>query len=100
MTSLNKLPLRMVIPVVSREYNPGACRNSRKPMRLPPPHKMRPDSPALHVEQLRFPNQTHKEPRFDIKGFLLWQKTQSLSRGKIQYEPKIRAQSEIFPLRI
>ena len=23
-----------------------------------------PDSPALHAEQLRFPNQTHKEPRF------------------------------------
>ena len=39
-------------------------RNSRKPMRLPPRHEMRPDSPALHAEQLRFPNQTHKEPRF------------------------------------
>ena len=33
-------------------------------MRLPPLHEMRPDSPALHAEQLRFPNQTHKEPRF------------------------------------
>ena len=22
------------------------------------------DLPALHAEQLRFPNQTHKEPRF------------------------------------
>ena len=43
---------------------PRACRNSRKSMRLPPRHEMRPDSPALHAEQLRFPNQTHKEPRF------------------------------------
>ena len=33
-------------------------------MRLPSRHEMRPDSPALHAEQLRFPNQTHKEPRF------------------------------------
>ena len=28
-------------------------------MRLPPRHEMRPDSPALHAEQLRFPNKTH-----------------------------------------
>ena len=55
---------RMGIPVVTREYNTGACCNSRKPMRLPPRHEMRPDSPALHAEQLRYPNQTHKEPRF------------------------------------
>ena len=54
----------MGIPVVTREYIPGACRNSRKPMRLHPCHEMRPDSPALHAEQLHFPNQTHKEPRF------------------------------------
>ena len=54
----------MGIPVVTRDYTPGACRNSRKPMRLPPRHEMRTDSPALHAEQLRFPNQTHKEPRF------------------------------------
>ena len=33
-------------------------------MRLPTRHMMRPDSPALHAEPLRFPNQTHKEPRF------------------------------------
>ena len=33
-------------------------------MRFPPRHEMRPDSPALHAEQLRFPNQTYKEPRF------------------------------------
>ena len=63
-SSLNKLPFRMGIPVVTREYTPRACRNSRKPMRLPPRHEMRPDSPALHAEQLRFPNQTHKESRF------------------------------------
>ena len=54
----------MCIPVVTREYTPGPCRNSRKPMRLPPRHEMRPNSPALHAEQLRFPNQTHKDPRF------------------------------------
>ena len=41
-----------------REYTPGACRNSRKPMRFPHLHEMRPDSPALCPEQLRFPNQT------------------------------------------
>ena len=46
--------------VVTREYTPRACRNSRKPMRLPPRHEVRPDSPALHAEQLRFPNQKHK----------------------------------------
>ena len=54
----------MGISVVTREYTPRACRNSRIPMRLPPRHEMRPDSPALHAGQLRFPNQTHKEPRF------------------------------------
>ena len=54
----------MDIPAVTGEYTPGSCRNSRKPMRLPPRHEMRPNSPALHAEQLRFPNQTHKEPRF------------------------------------
>ena len=54
----------MGIPVVTREYTPGACRNTRKSMRLPPRHEMRPDSAALHAEQLRFPNQTHKDPRF------------------------------------
>ena len=54
---MNKLDFRMDIPVVTREYTPGSCRNSRKPMRLPPRHGMRPDSPALHAEQLRFPNQ-------------------------------------------
>ena len=54
----------MGIHVVTREYTPGACSNSRKPMRRPPRHEMGPDSPALHEEQLRFPNQTHKEPRF------------------------------------
>ena len=43
----NKKKKRMGIPVVTREYTPGACCNSRKPMRLPPRHEMRPDSPAL-----------------------------------------------------
>ena len=51
-------------PVVTREYTSRACRNSRKPMRLHPRHEMRPDSPALHAEELRFPNPTHKDPRF------------------------------------
>ena len=47
----------------SRIY-PRSFRNSRKPMRLSPRREMRPDSPALCPEQLRFPNQTRKEPRF------------------------------------
>ena len=63
MTSLNNRMFRMGIPVVTREYTPGDCCNSRKPMRLPHRHEMRPDSPSLHAEQLRIPNQTHKEPR-------------------------------------
>ena len=54
----------MDFPAVTREYTPGSCRKSRKPMRLPPRREMRPDSPALCPEQLRFPNQTRKEPRF------------------------------------
>ena len=45
----------MGIPVVTREYTPRACRNSRKPMRLPPRHEMRPDSPALHESNFLFP---------------------------------------------
>ena len=53
----------MGIPVVTRECTPRACRNSWKPMRLPPRHEMRPDSLALHAEQLRFPNQTSVPPR-------------------------------------
>ena len=50
------------------------CRNSRiYPRCLPqlektnetsPSPQMRPNSPALHAEQLRFPNQTHKDSRF------------------------------------
>ena len=54
----------MGIPVATREYTPRACRNSRKSMRLPPHHEMRPDSPALYAEELCFPNQTYMEPRF------------------------------------
>ena len=61
---MNKLEFRMDIPAVTREYTPGSCRTSIKPMRLSPRHEMRPDSPALHAEQLRFPNQKHKEPQF------------------------------------
>ena len=37
---------------------------TRKPMRLSSPCEMRTDSNALCPEQLRFPNQTRKEPRF------------------------------------
>ena len=59
------LEFRMDIPAVTREYTPCSWCNSRKPMRLSPPCEMRPDSPALCPEQLRFPNQTCKEPRFD-----------------------------------
>ena len=52
----------MDIPAVTREYNPGSCHNSRKPMGLSSRRELRPDSPALCPEQLRFPNQTRKEP--------------------------------------
>ena len=54
----------MDIPVVTGEYTPGYFRNLRRPLRLPPHREMRPVSPALCVEQLRFSNQTCKEPRF------------------------------------
>ena len=54
----------MDIPAVTREYSPGSCRNSRKPMRLYRSLEMRPYSPAMCPEQLRFPNQTCKKPWF------------------------------------
>ena len=54
----------MSIPTVTREYIPGSCRNPRNRMRHPPRWEMRLDSPALHAEQSRIPNQTGKEPRF------------------------------------
>ena len=53
----------MAIPAVTREYTPGSCRNSSNRMRHPPRWEMRLDSPALHAEQFRIPNQTRKEPR-------------------------------------
>ena len=64
LTSLNKREFQMAIPAVTREYTPGASRNSRKLMRLPPRRKMRPDSPAFHAEEFHVPNQRRKEPRF------------------------------------
>ena len=54
----------MAIPAVTCEYTPGSCRNSRNRMRHPPRWEMRLNSPALHAEQSRFPNQTPKGPRF------------------------------------
>ena len=54
----------MAIPAVTREYNPGSSLNSRNRMRHPPRCKMRLDSPELHAEESRFPNQTRKEARF------------------------------------
>ena len=63
---MNKLEFRMDIPAVTRKYTPGSCNNSRKPRRLPPRREMRPDSPSLCPVQLRFPNQTRKEPRFAL----------------------------------
>ena len=35
-------------------------------MGLPRCHEMSSDSPALHAEQLHFPNETHREPRFAL----------------------------------
>ena len=54
----------MYISAVTREYTSGSCRNHRKPLRFPPRREMRPNSSALCAEQLHFPNQTGKEPRF------------------------------------
>ena len=54
----------MDIPSVAREHKPGSCRNSCKPLRHYTLCELRPDSTALCPEQLRFPNQTRKEPRF------------------------------------
>ena len=54
----------MAIPTATREYTPGSCRNSKNPMRHLPRREMRPESPALGVEQFRVPNQTRKEPKF------------------------------------
>ena len=54
----------MAIRALTRENTPGSCRNSRNRMRHPPRWEMMPDSPALHAEQSRIPNETRKEPRF------------------------------------
>ena len=61
---LNRVEFQMAILAVTREYNPGSCRNSRNRMRHPPRWEMRLDSLALHEEQSRIPEQTGKEPRF------------------------------------
>ena len=50
----------MAIPAVTRVYTPGFCRNWINHMRHPPPWEMRLDSPALHAEQSRIPNETCK----------------------------------------
>ena len=54
----------MAIPAETHEYTPGFCRNSINRMRHPPRLEMRLDSPVLHAEQSRIPNQIRKEPRF------------------------------------
>ena len=54
----------MAIPAVTREYTPGSCLNLGYRMRHPPRWEMRLDSPALHAQQSRIPNQTCKEPQF------------------------------------
>ena len=54
----------MAFPAESHVYTPGSCCNSRNRMRHPPHWEMRLDSPSLHAEQSRIPNQTCKEPRF------------------------------------
>ena len=54
----------MAIPALTREYNPGSCRNSRNPMTHTPRWEMSLDFPALGAEGTRVPNQTGKEPQF------------------------------------
>ena len=66
--SLNKLESRIAIPAATREYTPGSCRNSRKPMICPPHREMRPYSPALGAEKFLASNETHKEPRFAFRN--------------------------------
>ena len=61
---LKKQRLLMATPVVTRDCTPGSCCNSRKRMRHLPRWEIGLDSPALHGEQSRIPNQTCKEPRF------------------------------------
>ena len=61
---MNKQKSLMATPAITREHTPGSCRNSRNCMRHPPRWEMRLDSPALHAERSRIPNQTRKEPRF------------------------------------
>ena len=51
----------MAIPAVTRVYTPGSCCNLRNRMRHPPRWEMRLDSPTLHAEQSRIPNQTCKD---------------------------------------
>ena len=51
----------MAIPILTQEYTPVSCNNSRKIMRLPPHQQMRHHSPAMHAEQIRVPHQTPKE---------------------------------------
>ena len=53
----------MAIPVVTREYTSGSCRNSRNPMRHPTRLKMWPEFPALGAEHFHVPKQTRKEPQ-------------------------------------
>ena len=57
--SLNKQEFWRDIPILTWDYTPGSSHNSRKTMRLPPHHKRRPESPALHAEQFCIPHQ-HK----------------------------------------
>ena len=57
----------MAMPAVTRVYTPGSCCNSRHRMRHPPRWGMRLDSPALHAEQSRIPNQTLRRPQKGIR---------------------------------
>ena len=57
------MEFRIAIPVVTREYTPGSCRNLRNPMRHPPWWEMRPESPTLGAEKFHVSNQTRKDPQ-------------------------------------
>ena len=62
--SLNEHEFSMAITTLTQECTTSSHRNSRKTIRLALRHEKRPDSPALHAEQVHVPHQTCKETVF------------------------------------
>ena len=96
----------MGIPIVTREYTPRACRNSRKPMRLPPRHEMRPDSlhcmksncvfPITNIRILDLLDWTLESPQQDFtRREEHWC---HLRKAKLIGVPQINSRWSILPL--